>query len=80
MLDESKEVETLSPLRFMTMSLFFPVLFDFMIALRSTETHNITLKSLALFRPKLCDSLSTNPIVRFGNFYFYGVSVIESSI
>ena len=37
-----------------------------MIALQSRETHNITLKNLALFRPKLCNSESTNQIARFG--------------
>ena len=51
-----------------------------MIALQSTETHNITLKNLALFRPKLRDSYGTNHIARFLNYYCYGVNVIECSI
>ena len=34
----------------------FLVLFDLMITLQSTETHNITLKNLTLFRLKLCAS------------------------
>ena len=51
-----------------------------MMALQSTETHNITLKNLALFRPKLRDSCSTNQIARFMNYYCYGVSVMEFSI
>ena len=42
-----------------------------------TETHNITLKNLALFRPKLRDSYGTNQIARFVNYYCYGVNVIE---
>ena len=37
-----------------------------MMALRSTETQNITLKNLTLFWPKLRDSWSTNQIARFG--------------
>ena len=37
----------------MTMILLFPVLFDLMMALQSSETHSITLKNLTLFRPKL---------------------------
>ena len=48
-----------------------------MRALRSTETHNITLKNQALFRPKLRDSYSTNQIRRFVSYYCYGVIVIE---
>ena len=48
-----------------------------MMALQSSETHDITLKNLALFRPKLRDSYSTNQIVRFVNYYSYGVNVIE---
>ena len=51
-----------------------------MMALRSIETHNITLKNLALFRPKLRNSSSTNQIARFVNYYCYGVNVIEFSI
>ena len=51
-----------------------------MMALRSTKTDNITLKNLALFRPKHCDSYSINQIARFGNYYCYGVNVIELSI
>ena len=58
----------------------FPVLFDLMMALQSIETHNITLKNLAIFRPKLRDSYSTNQIARFVNYYCYGVNVIEFSI
>ena len=38
--------------------------FDFMMSLRSIEIHNITLKTLALFRPKLHDSYSSNQIAR----------------
>ena len=38
-----------------------------MMALQSTETHNITLKNLALFRPKLRDFYSTSQIARFVN-------------
>ena len=56
------------------------MLLDLMIALRSTETHNITLKNLALFRAKLRDSYSTNQIARYVNYYCYGVNVIEFSI
>ena len=48
-----------------------------MVALQSTETDNITLKNLALFRPKLRDSYSTNQIARFMNYYCDGVNVIE---
>ena len=33
-----------------------PVLFDLMMALQAIETHIITLKSLALFRPKPSNS------------------------
>ena len=43
-----------------------PVLFDLMMALRSRETHSITMKNMALFRPKLSDFFSTNQIARFG--------------
>ena len=43
----------------------FPVLFDLMMALRSIETHSITMKNLALFRPKLSNFFSTNQIARF---------------
>ena len=49
------------------------MLFDLMMALQSTETHNITLKNVALFRPKLRDSYSTNQIARFVNYYCHGV-------
>ena len=62
------------------MSLLFPWLFDLMMVLQSTEIHNITLKNLALFRPKLRDSYSTNEIARFVNYYCYNVNVIEFSI
>ena len=48
-----------------------------MMALHSIETHNITLKNLALFMPKLRDSYSTNQVARFVNYYFYSVNVIE---
>ena len=58
----------------------FPVLFDLMMALQSTETHNITLKNLVLFMPKFRNSCSTNQIARFVNYYRYGVNVIEFSI
>ena len=51
-----------------------------MMSLQSTETHNITLKNLALFRPKLRDSYSTNLIARFVNYYCHSVNVIEFSI
>ena len=51
-----------------------------MMALQATETHNITLKSLALFRPKLRDFYSTTQISRFVNYYCYGVNMIEFSI
>ena len=51
-----------------------------MMALRAMETHSITLKNLALFRPKLRNSSSTNQIARFVNYYCYGVNVIEFSI
>ena len=44
----------------------FPVLFDLMMALWSIETHSITMKNLALFRPKLSNFFSTNQIARFG--------------
>ena len=43
------------------------MLFDLMIALQSKVTHDITLKNLALFRPKIRDSYSTNQIARFVN-------------
>ena len=51
-----------------------------MIARRSIEAHSITLRNLALFRPKLRNSSSTNQIARFVNYYYYGVNVIEFSI
>ena len=51
-----------------------------MMALRSRETHSITLKNLALFRPKLSNSSSNNQIARFVNYYCDGVKVIECSI
>ena len=56
------------------------MLFDLLLALQSTETHNITLKNLAQFRPKLSDSYSTSQIARFVNYYCYGVNMIEFSI
>ena len=59
---------------------FFDLLFDLMMALQSTETHDISLKNLALFRPKLCDSCSTNQIARFVNYYCYGANGREFSI
>ena len=40
------------------------MLFDLVMALRSIETHSITLKNLAPFRPKLRNSSSTNQIAR----------------
>ena len=44
-----------------------PVLFDLMMmALQAIETHSITMKNLALFRPKLRNSYRTNQIARFG--------------
>ena len=64
----------------MPCALCFPVLFDLMMELQSTETHNITLKNPALFRSKLRDSYSTNQIARYVNYYCYGVNVIEFSI
>ena len=51
-----------------------------MMALQSTEIHNVTLKNLALFRLKHRDSYSTNQIARFMNYYFYGVNVTFDSI
>ena len=41
-----------------------------MMALRAIEieTHSITMKNLALFRPKLRNSSSTNQIARFVNY------------
>ena len=53
------------------------MLFDLMMVLRSTETHNITLKNLALIKPKLRDSLSTNQVASFVKYNCYGVNVIE---
>ena len=47
----------------------FPALFDLMMALPSIETHGITMKNLALFRPKLRNSSSTNRIAIFVNYY-----------
>ena len=52
---------------------------NLMMALQSTETRNITLKNLALFRLKLCDSHSTNQIAIFVNYCCYGVNVIKFS-
>ena len=37
-----------------------------MMELRSTETHDITLKNLTLFLPRFYNSLITNHIARFG--------------
>ena len=51
-----------------------------MMVLQSTETHNITLKNLALFGAKPRDSYSTNQIARFVTYYCYGVDLIELSI
>ena len=51
-----------------------------MMALQSTETHDITLKNLALFSPKIRDSYSTSQIAKFVNYYAYGVNMIELSI
>ena len=48
-----------------------------MMALQSAETNDVTLKNLALFRPKLGDSYSTNQIARFVNYCRYSVNVIE---
>ena len=56
------------------------MLFELMMALRSTETHDITLKNLAIFSPKLRNSQSTNQVARFMNNYCYEVNVIEFSI
>ena len=58
-----------SAVRLMMIVSCFPVLFDLMMALRSIETHSITMKNLALFRPKLSDFFSTNQIARFVNYY-----------
>ena len=58
----------------------YPVLFDLMMALRSRETHSISLKNMALLRPKLSDFFSTNQIARFVNYHCYGVNVMEFSI
>ena len=38
-----------------------------MVALWPTEIHNITLENVALYRPILRHSLSTNQIARFGS-------------
>ena len=54
--------------------------FIVVMALQAIETHSITLKNLALFRPKLRNSSSTNQIVRFVNYYCQGVNVIEFSV
>ena len=51
-----------------------------MMALRSRETHSITMKNLALFRPKLSNFFGTNQIARFVNYYCDGVKVIEFPI
>ena len=51
-----------------------------MMALRSIETRSITMKNLALFRPKLSNFFSTNQIARFVNYYCSRVNVIEFSI
>ena len=51
-----------------------------MMGFQATETHNATLKNLALFRPKPRDSYSTNQIARFVNYVCYSVNVIEFSI
>ena len=51
-----------------------------MMALRSRETHSITMKNLALSRPKLSNFFSTNQIARFVNYYCKRVNVIEFSI
>ena len=48
-----------------------------MMALQSTETHNIILINVTLLRPKNRDSDSTNQIARFVNYYYYGVDEIE---
>ena len=58
----------------------FPAVFDLMMALRSTETHNTTLKNLTLLRPKLCDSLGTNQFARFVNYDGYRKNMVEFSI
>ena len=41
------------------------MLFDLMMALRSIETHSITMKNLALFRPKLSNFFCTNQDCEF---------------
>ena len=43
------------------------------MALRSTKTHNNTLKKVAPFTPKLCDSLSTNQVARSGREQCYRI-------
>ena len=48
-----------------------------MIALRAIETNSITLKNLALFRPKLRNSSSTNQIARFVNYYCSGINKFD---
>ena len=53
--------------RLMTWSPLFPMLFDLMMALRSTEAHDINLKNLILLRPKLSAFQSNNHIARFVN-------------
>ena len=53
----------------------FPVLFDLMMSLRSTETHNITLKNLTLFRPS-----PQEIIVEISSQYSTNSNVIQASI
>ena len=50
------------------------------MALWPRETHRITLKNLALFRPKQSNFFSANQIAGFVNYYCDGVKVIEFSI
>ena len=50
-------------------SLVSPCSFGSMMALRSTETHKITLKNLILRRPKALRFLDANQTARFVNYY-----------
>ena len=51
--------------------------FDSIISLRSTETHEASLKDQTVYRHKLGVSLNLNQMARYVNSYF---SVIEFSI
>ena len=64
----------------MTLSLLFPSALWLDDGASVNRDSNITLKNLAKFRPKLCDSYSTNQIARFVNYCCYSLNVIEFSI